>query len=280
MRDDRVRGRLLLEQLARQVNRINPAHLHAMQERFPDLPAVPDPLALLRREGVSAGASALILAFWLGRPGLDETQRRRLRRALDDATCAEGWALELFGEWVCGDTTPALSRQLAQLYRHASCREQSMAQWFDACRQMPDRGKRLEALLRTLGFELGAQGAAAESARLATVIEDVRRVLLFMTLESQCAVAAGVVGIDTDTMIAEMLAMLDQPWMDAGWLAMRSARLGVTSPERSYALTRELTTLTQWTHDACFRDGGQREMLLTALAKRRSALAGAGDDND
>jgi type III secretion system TyeA family effector delivery regulator len=158
-----------------------------------------------------------------------------------------------------------------------------LTQWFDECRRLPQRRARLRALLQALGLELGAQQTDADVQRLVAVVDDLRRVTLFLTLESACEQsaqtlrAAGVRAFETDAMIAEMLTLLDQPWVGAQWLAQRAAYLGMVTIDARYAFARELTRLVQAAHEGCFRDETQRETLGEALDVWRAEIAHEGE---
>jgi len=114
------------------------------------------------------------------------------------------------------------------------------------------------------------------------VIDDLRRVVLFLTLESTCEQSAaamrtaGFAACETDTMISEVLTLLDQPWAGAEWLAQRAMHLGMTTPGVHYAFSRELTGLIKAAHDGCFRDETQRDALNEALDTWRSGIAQEG----
>ncbi|VVE90667.1 TyeA family type III secretion system gatekeeper subunit [Pandoraea bronchicola] len=287
VRDDKQRARALFEQQMHRFARVNGAQFETLRGQLRDLPFVPDPHLLIRQTQMSAGHAALVVAAWLADGGLDAGTRTRLRRTLDALTSSETWAIEAFAALECdvGQSGPgmALLQQLKSLFRESQGPQRSLTQWFDECRRFPQRRARLRALLQALGLELGAQQADADTQRLAAVVDDLRRVVLFLTLESACEQSAqamratGSRVFETDTMIAEVLTLLDQPWAGAEWLAQRAAYLGVVTVEARYALSRELTRLVQAAHDGCFRDETQRETLAEALDVWRTEIAHEGD---
>ncbi|WP_287496852.1 TyeA family type III secretion system gatekeeper subunit [Pandoraea sp. CB10b_02] len=288
VRDDKDRARALFEQQIYRLARVSGVQFETLREQMRDLPFVPDPLQLLRQAGLSAGHAALIVAAWLAQDApdaLDAGARKRLNQTLETLTAGEDWAIEAFAALECGGAgavSPQLLQQLRTLFRQARTTQRSLAQWFDQCRRLPERRARLRALLQALGLELGAQRADADMARLAAVIDDVRRVVLFLTLESGCAQsahavhAAGWRACDADKMIVEVLTLLDQPWVGVEWLVQRAAHLGIPSAGARYAYARELTWLVQSAHEGCFRDETQREAISEALDEWRSGLAEEG----
>ncbi|VVD77765.1 secretion system apparatus [Pandoraea eparura] len=286
VRDDKQRARALFEQQMHRLARVSAAQFERMRGQLRDLPFVPDPHALIRQAHMSAGHAALVVAAWLADEGLDSATRTRLRRTLDELTSSETWAIEAFAALECGggqNPGMALMQQLKSLFRQSQGPQRSLTQWFDECRRLPQRRARLRALLQALGLELGAQQTDADVQRLVAVVDDLRRVTLFLTLESACEQsaqtlrAAGVRAFETDAMIAEMLTLLDQPWVGAQWLAQRAAYLGMVTIDARYAFARELTRLVQAAHEGCFRDETQRETLGEALDVWRAEIAHEGE---
>ncbi|OXS96767.1 SepL/TyeA/HrpJ family type III secretion system gatekeeper [Pandoraea apista] len=284
--DDKPRARALFEQQMHRLARVSGAQFETLRGQLRDLPFVPDPQLLIRQAQMSAGHAALVVAAWLADSGLDAGTRMRLRRALDELTSSETWAIEAFAALECGtgdNAGMALLEQLKSLFRQSQGPQRSLTQWFEACRRFGQRRARLRALMQALGLELGAERADADTQRLAAVVDDLRRVVLFLTLESACEQSAQAIRatgcrvFDTDTMIAEVLTLLDQPWVGAEWLAQRAAHLGVATLDSRYALSRELTRLIKSAHDGCFRDETQRETLGEALDVWRTEIAQEGD---
>ena len=288
VRDDKQRARALFEQQMHRFARVSGAQFERLRGQLRDLPFVPDPHQLIRQAHLSAGHAALVVAAWLADGGLDNGTRSRLRRTLDELTSSETWAIEAFAALECGsgqNPGMALLQQLKSLFRQSQGPQRSLTQWFDECRRFAQRRARLRALMQALGLELGARQADVDVTRLAAVIDDLRRVVLFLTLESACEQAAqtlraaGARAFETDTMISEMLTLLDQPWVGAEWLAQRAAYLGMVTVDARYAFARELTQLMKSAHDGCFRDETQRETLGEALDGWRAEIAHEGEVN-
>ncbi|MFJ2995527.1 TyeA family type III secretion system gatekeeper subunit [Pandoraea sp. NPDC087047] len=286
VRDDKQRARALFEQQMHRFARVNSVQFETLRGQLRDLPFVPDPHQLIRQTQMSAGHAALVVAAWLADGGLDVGTRSRLRRTLDELTASETWAIEAFAALECADgKSPGMGllQQLKSLFRQAQGAQRSLTQWFDECRRFSQRRARLRALMQALGLELGANQADADTQRLSAVVDDLRRVVLFLTLESACEQSAlvmrtaGCRAFETDTMIAQTLTLLDQPWASAEWLAQRAAYLGVATVDARYAFARELTQLIKSAHEGCFRDETQREALEEALDAWRTDIACEGN---
>lgn len=287
IRDDKQRARALFEQQMIRYARVHGAQFETIREQLRDLPFVPDPLQRIRQAQLSGGHAALVVAAWLAESGLDHPTRSRLRKTLEVLTDTQTWAIEAFAALECGGGRrpgAALLQQLKSLYRQSQGPQQSLTQWFDTCRRFPQRRARLRALMQALGMELGATHADADVRRLAEVVDDLRRVVLFLSLEASCEAsattmrAAGCRTFETDTMISETLTLLDQSWAGVEWLSQRAHYLGIATPRMRYAFARELTGLVKSAHDGCFRDETQREALDEALDAWRTELAREGDE--
>lgn len=286
VRDDKQRARALFEQQMQRFARVNGAQFERLRSQLRDLPFVPDPHQLIRQAQMSGGHAALVVAAWLADNGLDAQTRTRLRRAFDALTASDTWAIEAFAALECSDgKSPdlALMQQLKSLFRQSQGTQRSLTQWFDECRRFSQRRERLRALMQALGLELGAQHADADTQRLSAVVDDLRRVVLFLTMESMCERVANAMreagsrAFATDTMIAETLTLLDQPWAGAEWLTQRAAYLGLTTVDVRYAFARGLSQLIKSAHDGCFRDETQRETLEEALSVWRTEIAHEAD---
>ncbi|WP_353192594.1 TyeA family type III secretion system gatekeeper subunit [Pandoraea pnomenusa] len=282
VRDDKQRARALFEQQMLRFARVNGAQFEKLREQLRDLPFVSDPQQLIRQAQLSGGHAALIVAAWLADGSLDAKIRNRLRKTLDDLCASDTWAIEAFAALECSDGARpgnALLQQLKTLFRESQRTQRSLTQWFDECRRVPQRRARLRALMQALGLELGAQQADADVQRLSAVVDDLRRVVLFLTMESSCESAAlsiraaGGHTFETDTMVAETLTLLDQPWAGVEWLGQRADHLGLVSTASRYAFARELSRLVTSAHDGCFRDETQREALDEALEAWRTEIA-------
>lgn len=270
------RARGMLYQLINQVTAVAPTQLDELLASFSHLATADDPWAELKRAGLDAGKMALVLASLLSNgKNLSSAQRKRLEEALALAMEEEGWELMLFTQLEFGPASSAALQQLKQLYQRASARHTKLVQWFNEFRHMKDRKRKLKTLIRTLAFELAAQGPSMMKNHLAAVITDLKRIVQFFGLEDHCNLVANAVAyptIDGDRVMTELLEIVDQSWIFPDWLESRVAQLGLDGPPR-YGYTRRLNELLKLLPDECFREEGQRDMIVKAFSEYLEKLA-------
>lgn len=269
------RMRTQLQQMVRNVPAT--AKTDEVRRHLSGLEEVSEIIEALERDGHDAGEAALLLATLLESDNLSPARREQLEKALGRITAQDDWALKLFGRLELGPTSPHSFVQLKQLYQRATSRRTRLVQWFEEFRQLPDRQRKLKALIRTLAFELSAEGPATHS-RLGAVISDLKRILLFLGMEDHCHRAARTLdidGVDGDALVQTLLEIIQQPWMQVDWVTDLS-RQQVADPNRRYAYVQQLLELGRLMVEDCFEDAEQRNTILDALREARERLADEG----
>ncbi|MCO2278082.1 YopN family type III secretion system gatekeeper subunit [Pseudomonas aeruginosa] len=260
----RPRAQSMLQQLVQQMKDHGDARLEDLLKRIPHVDNEEDLADSMRRGGFDAGEIALLLAALAAdEKRKDSARRRRLEAALDQVMEDDQWALQLFCSLEFGLQSAANLAALKHLYQRATGRQTRLTQWFDEFRRLPDRRRKLRALIRALAFELSAQEAVTD-AQLAAVITDLKRVLHFFSIEDHCGRVAEQMGPESLNSEAIMLALLDtiqQPWIYADWLDERTRRdLPGDQPRHVYA--RHLKELTKLLPEDCFDNIEQRDSIL------------------
>lgn len=269
------RTRNMLYQLVNQISAVAPTQLDELLSSFADLANAEDPWAELKRSGLDAGKMALVLASLLSDKNLTGSRRKRLEEALARVMEEDDWELMLFAHLEFGPASSAALQQLKQLYQRASARHTKLTQWFNEMRHMRDRKRKLKTLIRTLAFELSAQGPSLMKTHLASVLTDLKRIVQFFGLEDHCNLVANAVAyptIDGDRVMAELLETVDQSWVFPDWIGDRVSQLGLEDPLR-YSYARRLGELIRLLPDDCFREEGQRETINKAFSEYLEQLA-------
>ncbi|GAM52544.1 type III secretion cytoplasmic protein [bacterium endosymbiont of Mortierella elongata FMR23-6] len=276
---ERPRTRAMLQRLAQQISAISPAQLDDLHRRLPDLEDLLDPDQAMREAGFDAGEQALLLAALLADKGISGARRKRLEAALANVMDNDEWALCLFSCLEFGAANRQNLSELRQLYQRATTRQTRLVQWFAEFRRLQDRQRKLKTLIRALAFELSANGPALET-HLAAVITDLKRILHFLSLEDHCqrmAQSLALNEVDGDTLIADLLEIVQQTWVQSDWLAERTQQR-IPDSTRYYSYARHLTELVKLLPDDCFDDNDQREMILNAFTDYLTRLAESEQD--
>ncbi|MCX8565619.1 MAG: type III secretion regulator YopN/LcrE/InvE/MxiC [Glomeribacter sp. 1016415] len=271
---ERPRARSMLQRLAQQISAISPAQLDDLHHRLPDLEDMLDPDQAMREAGFDAGEQALLLASLLADKGISGARRKRLEAALATVMDNDEWALCLFSRLEFGSASRQSLNELRQLYQRAATRQTRLVQWFAEFRRLQDRQRKLKTLIRALAFELSANGPALET-HLGAVITDLKRILHFLSLDDHCqrmAQSLNLNEVDGDTLIEDLLEIVQQTWLQSDWLAARTQQR-VPDSTRYYSYARHLAELVKLIPDDCFDESDQREMILNAFTEYLTQLA-------
>jgi type III secretion system YopN/LcrE/InvE/MxiC family regulator len=274
-RAERPRIRTQLQQLVRNVPAT--ARTDEVRRHLSSLEEVSEIIEALERAGADAGEAALLLASLLDNDHLPRPRREQLEKALERITAQQDWALKLFGRLELGPASSRSFQQLKQLYQRATSQRPRLIQWFEEFRQLDDRQRKLKALIRTLAFELSAEGPATGS-QLGAVISDLKRILLFLGMEDHCHRAArtlDIAGLDGDALVQTLLEILQQPWMQAAWVTDHT-RQQVADTTRHYAYVQQMLELVKLMTEECFEDAEQRTAILDAFSEGRETMAEEG----
>ncbi|WP_414926188.1 TyeA family type III secretion system gatekeeper subunit [Pseudomonas zeae] len=274
-RVERPRIRAMLTQIVKSVPAT--AKSEEVRKHLSGLEEVSEIIETLEREGHDAGEIALLLASLLDDEHLSSPRREQLEKALGRVTAQDDWALRLFGRLELGPASKSNFLQLKQLYQRATSQRPRLLQWFEEFRQLADRQRKLKALIRTLAFELSAQGPATGS-QLGAVISDLKRIMLFLGMEDHCHRAARTLDIDDldgDALVQNLLEIVQQPWMQAEWVREHTQQQ-VANNDRRYAYVQQMLELVKLMTDECFEDAEQRKAITDAFGEHREALAEEG----
>jgi len=265
----------LQDMLLRWVPRVEGQRLAELVERFSMLGADgEDPLAKMQQGGVPDGAMVLLLASLLGNGRLDQKRRRRLEDALatlleDDAITINALAWLEPDVMASGDLLP-----LRQLYQRARREDeehpQGMLTWFKEIQEWPDRRARLRVLIRALALDL-KRHADNQPVRVASAIGELKRLLLFFSMEDHCAFVAQSVNIAEEYMLSDVLLLLEQSWIYPDWIASRMAKMDL-SGDRAFIWIRRMLELLRFIPGPCFLDEEQCDQLIDAFTQLQEQL--------
>ncbi|MCT9070537.1 TyeA family type III secretion system gatekeeper subunit [Cupriavidus gilardii] len=267
-RNDALLARAFVGKLAKSLLANKDPRIEQLLQQFGDIDDVDSLFAAIERSELHPAAMALLLAAMAQqhRPG---RKRSRLEEALERRLGASGdWELAMLGWLEFGAMTPELMSQLKSLYQRAGVVQQGMAAFLDQLAGIGERRRKVKVLIRALGAELsGIEDDAAEGIKLAAVVRDLKRLLVFLGCEEQCGRIARALGeppVEPDTVLRLLIRMVDQPWLYHDWIRgeIEGMQLG---RERGFKLARDITRLAKLLPEPCFRDDDHRQQVLTAL---------------
>ncbi|KWN63602.1 type III secretion system gatekeeper subunit SctW [Burkholderia ubonensis] len=276
-RTERARTRAMLQQLIKQIGATSAAKLDNLRQRIPAIEELDAPDDAMRDSGFDAGEMALLLGALLEDGTLIGTRRSRVEDALSNVLDSDEWALQLFNYLEFGQLGRTGLTQLRQLYQRAGARQRSLTQWFDDFHLLSDRQRKLKTLIRALAFELSAQGPAMDR-HLAAVIADLKRILQFLGIEDFCTRSAhglNIHGVDGDSLIRELLEIIEQTWISSDWLTQRT-QYAVSEDALRYRYAKTIMELFKLLPNDCFSDDEQRDNILDACREHLESLADSG----
>jgi len=273
--DSADRSSQLQEMLMRWVPKVEGQRLVELVARFSTLGADGgDPIAQMQQGGVPDGAMVLLLASLLGDPRLGQKRRRRLEDALARLLEDESIGVDAFAWLDMGALNKNELLPLRQLYQRARRDDEEnprgMAAWFAEVQEWPDRRARLRVLIRALALDLKADGDYAP-ARIVSAINELKRLLLFFSMEDHCASVAFSVGIPAEYMLSEVLLLLEQSWIYPDWIASRMAMMNLTG-DMAFIWLRRMLELLRFIPSPCFQDEEQCEQLIEAFTQLQQQL--------
>lgn len=252
--------------------------LHALIDEGAALDESEDLRGWLGRARLPPGAGALVLAGLAGRLASGSKRRQQIDDMLDGLLEEDGWQLSLFGWLEFGAEAGAALPELKTLYQAALAANKPLAAWFQELRHLRGRRRKLRALLRALASSLSSDSGPLEDEHLATVLTDLKRLLIFFGLEEQCAYLAACIAEPrprTDDVLEMLVALIDENWIHEMWLRQRFVALGLDDNDLlqfAFRVRRVVLALPA----PCFREEEQREQIIEAL----QALVGAAPDDE
>ncbi|MCT4700522.1 TyeA family type III secretion system gatekeeper subunit [Enterobacteriaceae bacterium H20N1] len=269
--DDKDKSTRLYEMLLKWVPRVEGGALVELVTGFSTLGNDPgDVVEQMREGGVPEGAMVLLLASLLADPQIERKRRRRLEDALTFLLDDEAISIDLLAWVELGNLPRDALLPLRQIYQQIRQRdddeaqqEKGLAGWFNEVREWPDRRTRLRVLIRALALDLRAD-ADHHPVKVVTALGELKRLLLFFSMEDHCASVAFSVGVEPERMLAEVLHLLEQTWIYPDWLEQRIGMMGI-SGSRIFTYLRQMQDLLRFMPSPCFQDDDQAVQLAEAF---------------
>ncbi|TWG84965.1 type III secretion system TyeA family effector delivery regulator [Cupriavidus gilardii J11] len=269
-RNEALVARAFVGKLAKSLLSAKDPRIEHLLQQFIGLDDEDELFSVLDKAELHPAAMALVLAAMAEqhRPG-----RRRTRledRLAKQLGSGRDWELAMLGWLEFGAMQPELMTQLKNLYQRAGVVQQGLAAFFAELSGVGDRRRKVKVLIRALGAELaGLDDDPPEGVRLAAVVRDLKRLLIFLGCEEQCAriaIGLGQPTVETDAVLGLLIRMIDQGWLYADWLQAACEAIPL-EPRRGFKLARDINRMVKLLPDPCFRDDDHRDQVLSALAE-------------
>ncbi|MGG4608845.1 TyeA family type III secretion system gatekeeper subunit [Providencia sp. Me31A] len=271
--DKETSGRSLLKRLTGSTPKVKSVALVKLLTQFSMLGSEKgDPLAELVAEGLSNGACLALLASLLNQPHLERNRRKRLEKSLLELLEDEWASIDMFTWLDLGDVDSNQLIPLKNIYhrirQNDSQKEQSLNDWFVQVQQWPERTQRLKVLIRALALDLRKENAN-QIARIATAINELKRLLLFFSLEDLCAAVASTVGLTADDVLAEIFHLIEQPWIYPDWIESRMEFMQLDDNQQRVWI-KQIQVLLKNIPDPCFQDDDQYHQIMEAFVQYKA----------
>ncbi|AQS36179.1 type III secretion effector delivery regulator, TyeA family [Shewanella psychrophila] len=253
-----------LANLMKQLGDEQSTTVNKLVEQFASLGDGDRILSQLKQSGMDSGSVMLLMMALVMSGKLGQAALKKLKQALKELLAQEGAEIALFAAMEGLPLDHAGLHALTQMYQQAARGNAGLAKWFDMLRHLPERRKKIRVLLRALSDPLNDQTAARNMVKLVAVVEDLRRLLIFLTLEEHCNLLGRATQIDGDEVLNISLQLIEQAWVYPQWLEERICHLPLLPARRLGFLRRwrELVTIVPLD---CFRDPEQKEHVEEAM---------------
>ncbi|NRD74513.1 TyeA family type III secretion system gatekeeper subunit [Shewanella sp. VB17] len=253
-----------LEKLMQQLGQEQSTTVNKLVEQFASLGDGDKILFQLKQLGMNSGSMMLLMMALVMSGKLGDAAMKKLKQALNELLAQEGAEIALFAAME-GLPLDQLGLQgLRQMYQHAARGEAGLAKWFDMLKDLPDRRQRIRVLLRALSGPLNDEGAARNMVKVVAVVDDLRRLLIFMTLEEHCHFLGRATHLEGDEVLKVTLRLIEQAWVYPQWLDEQIKCLPLLSARRLGFLRRWRELVGMVPLD-CFRDPEQKEHVEEAM---------------
>ena len=260
--NDRIRQRVLMLKLVAELSDADPAVLDRIVSTGEHLSALMDGTDT---GDADPGEVALQATAWLAKGNHDHPSRQKVEERLAALLADRSIAFSAFCALEHGIATPELRRELVDLYHNAASSRPKLSQWLEMLGDSEGRKDRIKVLLRTLAWELSISGQPIEGAHLATVIDDLKRLVCILSLEDHCTRAADMLslpGMRGENLLQAVVRLTEQFWASSDTIQ----NLFSDVDERLlYRTGNTVYRLVQMLPMTCFVDDEQRTQLLDSV---------------
>ena len=253
-----------MEKLLQQMDKMARDSVNRVSEQLSQMKDGGQVLAALDKSGLSQGDTALVLTSLLSFKGLDPAVKKQLKKRLSEIMAQEDIELEILASTQGMKLDKEGLRAVRQLYQHAKRGEKGLAHWFELLERHKDRAKYIQILIRSMAEPLDEGQRRDDMTMVAATINDLRRLLLFLTFEEHCIGLARAMGLDSDVVMSLTIELLEQSWVYPDALAVLIGRLSLADDKKIVFLRRWKDVMTVMS-ESCYRDPEQKEHVQEVM---------------
>ncbi|MFW7522877.1 HrpJ domain-containing protein [Vibrio ostreicida] len=253
-----------VEKLLQQMDKMARQSINRIAEQLSRFSDAGQMFKAMESSGLEKGQMALVLTALLGFKGLPPSIRKQLKQRLIDILAEEEIELEILAASQGLNVGKEGLRAVRQLYQNAKRGEQGLAHWFELLKQHQDRRQYIRVLIRAMAEPLDQGQTRDDMTKVVATIDDLKRLLLFMTFEDHCQSLAKATGLDPHRVMSVTIELLEQSWTYPDALSLIIGRLPLVE-ERKVIFLRRWKGLMAVMSEGCYRDVEQKEHVQEVM---------------
>ncbi|HAN1404020.1 type III secretion system LEE gatekeeper SepL [Escherichia coli] len=196
--------------------------------------------------------------------------KKKYAKLLLDLLGEDDWELALLSWLGVGELNQESIQKIKKLYEKAKDEDSekgaSLLDWFMEIKDLPEREKHLKVIIRALSFDLSYMSSFEDKVKTSSIISDLCRVIIFLSLDNYTDIIAISINKDKDVILNEVLSIIEHVWLTEDWLLESPSRVSIVEDKHVYYF-HLLKDFFASLPDACFIDREQRDNTLLMIGK-------------
>lgn len=233
-----------------------------------------NPLAEMKSQGLSNGAMVLLLISVMGDPSLEKKKRKKLDDALSELLEEDDIGIDIFSFLEMGSVDKKHLLPIKNIYER--CRQnkqdspQTLMDWLKEIHSWQDKQSKIRVIIRALSLDLRAESDKSPE-RILFAIHELKRLLLFYSLEDVLLPVALSIDIPVHKLMFEVINILEQSWVFPEWLEDRTVALGIR-PENLHLFYRNMLGFLKTIPHICFQDDDHFEQIIDLMTQMQDKI--------
>ncbi|CAM2881316.1 HrpJ domain-containing protein [Vibrio neptunius] len=253
-----------IEKLLQQMDKLARQSINRISEQLSQMKDASQIFTALEKSGLDKGKMALVLTSLLGFKGLDPEIKKQIKKRLMTLLSEEEIELEIIAAAQGMNVDKNGLRAVRQLYQHAKRGEKGLAHWFELLERHENRRQYIRILIRSMAEPLDEGQRTDDMTKVVATINDLKRLLLFLTFEDHCVSLAKAMALEPQSVMSATIELLEQSWIYPDALSLIIGRLALVD-ERRVIFLRRWKELMAVMSETCYRDPEQKEHVQEAM---------------